>query len=133
MYKAIISIPGSGELVTPLTIISEIGNISRFESKKHFVSYIGLDPTISQSGKYRKNKKISKKGNSHLRHIFSLWAIRVLKYIPEYKEKYNALIKRGKPKKVAQTAITRKLAELVYTLWKNNTEFNPEYLKLKTA
>ncbi|SHF31965.1 Transposase IS116/IS110/IS902 family protein [Marinitoga hydrogenitolerans DSM 16785] len=57
-YKAIITIPGSGELVTPLTIISEIGNISRFESKKHFVSYIGLDPTISQSGKYRKNKKI---------------------------------------------------------------------------
>lgn len=50
-YKIITSIPGSGGLITPLTIISEIGDISRFNSKKKFVSYIGLDPVKSQSGK----------------------------------------------------------------------------------
>lgn len=132
-YKAITSIPGSGELITPFTIISEIGDITRFESKNHFISYIGLDPTISQSGKYKRNKKISKKGNRHLRHIFSLWAVRALKLIPEYRKKYHDLIKRGKHKKVAETAIARKLAELVYTLWKNNSKFNHEYLKAKIA
>ncbi|KLO20906.1 hypothetical protein X275_10955 [Marinitoga sp. 1197] len=85
-YKAITSIPGSGELVTPFTIISEVGDITRFKTKKHFVSYIGLDPTVSQSGKYKRNKKISKKGNKHLRHTFTLWAERVLKLMPEYRK-----------------------------------------------
>ncbi|AEX85842.1 hypothetical protein XO10_10375 [Marinitoga sp. 1135] len=132
-YRAIMSIPDSGELVTPYTIISEIGDISRFKTKRHLVSYIGFDPTISQSGKYRKNKRISKKGNSHLRRIFSLWAERIIKSIPQYKAKYESLIERGKPRKVALTAITRKLIELVYTLWKNKTTFNYEYLNLKTA
>jgi transposase len=127
-YKVITSIPGSGDLITPFTIISEIGDISRFKSKKHFISYIGLDPVITQSGNKYKSNKISKKGNSHLRRIFSMWATRTLKLIPYYKEKYDNLIKRGKLKKVALTAITRKLAELVYTLLKYNVEYNPKYL-----
>lgn len=56
----ITSIPGAGELITPLTIISEIGDVNRFETKRHFVSYIRFDPTVLQSGKYHRNKRISK-------------------------------------------------------------------------
>ncbi|MEM1973994.1 MAG: transposase, partial [Thermoplasmata archaeon] len=53
-------IPGIGD-TTKATIISEVGDIEKFESKEKFVSYIGLDPVIHQSGKSTKHKGISKK------------------------------------------------------------------------
>jgi len=118
------TIPGVGK-VTQATIISEVGDINRFKTKKEFVSYIGLDPVIKQSGKSYYRCGISKKGNKMLRCIFYNLAIRVLRLVPKYRRKYNELVKRGKHPKVGITAIARKLAELVFILWKRNIPFDP--------
>ena len=118
------TIPGVGK-VTQATIISEVGDINRFKTKKEFVSYIGLDPVIKQSGRSYHRCGISKKGNKMLRCIFYNLAIRVLRLVPKYRRKYNELVKRGKHPKVAITAIARKLAELVFILWKRNIPFDP--------
>ena len=117
------TIPGVGK-ITQATIISEVGDINRFNTKQEFVSYVGLDPVIKQSGKSYYKCGISKKGNKMLRCIFYNLAFRVLRLIPKYRRKYNELVKRGKHPKVALIAIARKLAELVFILWKRNIPFD---------
>lgn len=43
------------------------------------------------------------------------------------KEIYVKLCIRKGYKKTGVIAVTRKLLILIYTLWKNNTEYNPNY------
>ena len=44
-YKIIQSIPGIGEKIAT-TIISEIGEIDRFNHPKKLVAYAGIDPSV---------------------------------------------------------------------------------------
>jgi hypothetical protein len=43
------------------------------------------------------------------------------------KELYVRLVSKGKNKKQALIAVARKLLLLIYTIWKNNTEYIPNY------
>jgi transposase len=44
-----LTIPGI-DAVTPATLIAVIGDIQRFPTARHLVGYIGLHPTVRQSG-----------------------------------------------------------------------------------
>ena len=46
------SIPGIGEKIAA-TIISEIGEIDRFNHPKKLVAFAGLDPSVFESGKFK--------------------------------------------------------------------------------
>ena len=50
-YKIIQSIPGIGEKIAA-TIISEIGEIDRFNHPKKLVAFAGVDPSVYSSGKF---------------------------------------------------------------------------------
>ena len=55
--------------ITAMSILSEIGDINRFETAKHFSSFIGLTPGESSSGEKTQRLTITKAGNSHLRRL----------------------------------------------------------------
>jgi len=117
------SIPGIGTISTAI-IISEIGNIFRFLSKKHFVSYVGLDPKLKQSGKRSGNTHISKQGNAYLRHVFYQIACRIIVWSDKYKALHTKMKKRGKTPKESLVIIARKVAELVYVITTSNSTFS---------
>ncbi len=117
------TIPGMGKM-TEAAIVSEIGEVGRFSTKEKFVAFLGMDPVIRQSGKSYRTSGISKKGNRNLRMVFYNLAVRAIRYIPKYRKKYEELRKR-KHGKVALIAIARKMAELVYVLWRNGVEYDP--------
>jgi transposase len=50
-YKIIQSIPGIGEKIAA-TIISEIGEIERFNHPKKLVAFAGVDPSVYSSGRF---------------------------------------------------------------------------------
>lgn len=67
LYNQLLSIPGIGPN-TAICLISELGDLNRFESSRQLVAYAGLDPIVYQSGNQDgKGLSISKKGNKHLR------------------------------------------------------------------
>ncbi len=67
-YKIIQSIPGIGEKIAA-TIISEIGEIDRFNHPKKLVAFAGIDPSVFESGTFKgTNNRITKRGSSRLRH-----------------------------------------------------------------
>lgn len=66
--RIIQSIPGIGEKIAA-TIISEIGEIDRFNHPKKLVAFAGIDPSIFESGTFKGTlNRITKRGPSRLRH-----------------------------------------------------------------
>ena len=49
LFKIINSIPSFGEFSTAL-FLAEVGDITRFDNKYKFISFIGIDSVTSQSG-----------------------------------------------------------------------------------
>jgi transposase len=57
----IMSVPGISGILSSI-ILGEVANVDRFTSVKKLIAFAGLDPVISQSGRYEnKTGPISKK------------------------------------------------------------------------
>jgi transposase len=116
------SIPGIGE-VAAATILIEMPEIGTLQKKKA-ASLTGLAPMTRQSGKWR-GKAIIQGGRKQLRDALYMPALVASRHNPDMCDKYTAMIKQGKPQKVALTAIMRKLIELANTLVKADREWTP--------
>ena len=75
-----------------------------------------------QSGKWRGKASIQG-GRKQLRDALYMPALVASRHNPDMCDKYQAMIKQGKPQKVALTAIMRKLIELANTLVKADREW----------
>ena len=60
-----------------------------------------------------------------MRDALYMPALVATKHNPDMRDKYKTMIDQGKPKKVALTAIMRKLIELANTLVKADREWLP--------
>ncbi|OLO37133.1 IS110 family transposase [Alkalihalophilus pseudofirmus] len=135
-YNIIKSIPGIGEKIAA-TIISEIGEIDRFDNPKKLVAFAGVDPSVFESGKFTATKnRITKRGSSRLRHALYMavrCAIRDCRkkktsdeIIPRNKklrEFYDKKREEGKPFKVAVIACVNKILHWIYALLKSKSAF----------
>lgn len=120
------TIPGVSFL-TAVCVIGETNGFALVKNAKQLASYCGLDIQHKQSGMKEGKSRISKRGNSFIRHALYMPALCAIQYNPQLKEFYNRLTQTKSAKKIAVTAVARKLLVLIYTLWKNGTEYNPEY------
>jgi transposase len=62
----LMQIPGMG-LILSLTVLSAIGDISRFSHAKKLVGYAGISPGVHDSGETNRSKPITKEGRRELR------------------------------------------------------------------
>ena len=134
--KIIQSIPGIGEKIAA-TIISEIGEIDRFNHPKKLVAFAGIDPSVFESGTFKGTlNRITKRGSSRLRHALYMavkCAIRDCRkkkttdeIIPRNKrlrEFYDKKREEGKPFKVAVIACANKFLHWIYALLKSKSTF----------
>lgn len=124
------------EGVGPMTIVSILAETDCFSlvfSMKQLASYAGLDVVHNESGLKKGKTSISKKGNRHLRNAVYMPALAAIRFNPAFKAMYMRLMEKGKPHKVVHVAVARKLLLLIYTIWKKNTEYIPDYHLLKAA
>ena len=77
-----------------------------------------------QSGKWQGKARIQG-GRKPLRDALYMPALVATKHNPDMREKYMAMLHQGKPKKVALTAIMRKLIELANALVKADRIWTP--------
>ena len=68
LFKIIYSIPGFGDFSTAL-FLAEVGDITRFNERKEFISFMGIDSITSQSGIASYHGPISKSGSKFARTI----------------------------------------------------------------
>lgn len=122
-----LSIPGIG-LLTTAVVLAETDGFELFKNVGQLVSYAGYDIIENQSGNHVGRTRISKRGNSRIRralHMCSLTTITV--QTPALVALYERTFGRHGIKMKSYVAIQKKLLVLMYTLWKKEQDFNPEY------
>jgi len=111
--KVLTALPGVGQF-TALVMLAEIGDITRFPSARKLASWAGLTPTVRGSDLAVRHGHISKQGSAWLRWVLNQ-AAQTAKRSPEFAATYAAITKR-RGKKIATTAIARKLLTRAYHL-----------------
>ena len=123
-----LTIPGLGE-ISAATILSEYGDIKNFSSPNKMLAFAGLEPSIIQSGTLQNNGKMVKHGSGHLRYSIMNIAMSILRYSPTFYDYYLKKRSEGKCHRVALSHVCKKLIRVIYTLEKNNINFDPSLLK----
>jgi transposase len=124
-----------------VTLIAELGDLTRFENPRQLMSYLGLTPSAHSTGEHRRQGALTKAGNSHARRALSegAWAYRypakvsrhlqlrlekVPKVLPDISWKaqvrrctrYRRLMARGKNANQVVVAIAREMAAFVWAI-----------------
>jgi len=127
--------------VAAMVLLAELGDISRFDSPKQLMAYLGLVPSEHSSGGRRRQGTITKTGNGHARRMLveSAWSYRFparqtmhlkrkakaaseeAKTIAWRAQKrlcgrYATLIQAGKNTKQTTVAIARELAGFIWDI-----------------
>jgi transposase len=108
----LMQLPGFG-VITGMTVLAAIGDITRFEDFKKLSSYSGLTPGVEQSGVKNRGKKITKEGRKDLRWAMVEVAQRAVKSDPLWKHRFIELCRRMH-KNQAIVVIARRLLVLVW-------------------
>ncbi|MDE0525200.1 MAG: IS110 family transposase [Thaumarchaeota archaeon] len=121
------TMPGIGNIVA-LALASEIGDISRFSDMDRLVSYFGLVPSVRNSADTVHHGRITKEGNSLVRHLLAEAVIvhvtfarnrKVSTPISEFYERLSK--KRGGSK--AKVAAAAKMLRIVFWMLKKKIDF----------
>jgi transposase len=111
------SIPGIGPYVAS-SLIGEIQDMSRFDTSKQLIAYVGLDPRVRQSGhSLNSTGRLTKRGSPYLRHAMFVAATVSRQHDPQFKALYDKKRAEGKCYTVAICATARKLLTVVRSVW----------------
>lgn len=129
------SIPGIGEN-TALRIISELGDIRRFNNPSQLNAFVGVDPQVYESGNLTAHLSISKRGTAIGRKVLYL-AINQIQsakkagnpsHIADYYEKRKRSSETASHKKAAIASI-HKLLRTIFALIKNDQLYSYDVAK----
>lgn len=115
----LLQMPGIG-LISAMTILSAIGDISRFPTPKHLVGYAGLGAGIRSSGQTKRTGPITKSGRSELRMSLIQVAWVAVRYSPYWRDCFSRLAPRKGPQK-AITIIARKILVVIWHVLTHRT------------
>ncbi len=129
------------DVVAAMTLIAELGDISRFDSPRQLMTFLGLVPSEHSSGRRKRKGAITLAGNGHARRmaIEAAWAYRFparqtmhlkrkakrageeAKAIAWKAQKrlcgrYRALVERGKNTKKVIVAVARELVGFIWAI-----------------
>jgi transposase len=129
------------DLIAAATFLAEIGDLSRFQTPTELMAYLGLVPSEDSTGDSVKRGPITKAGNRRARRMLveCAWsyqhpprvgaakqhkvdaappAVREIAWKAQCRlhRRYRALVRRGKLKTVAITAVARELAGFIWAV-----------------
>ncbi|GMO38325.1 MAG: IS110 family transposase [Termitinemataceae bacterium] len=120
----LIGIPGVGPLVA-LAFVSFVGDVNRFDNASQVSNYLGLVPRVDISCSIVRYGGITKRGNNYLRGLLvqAAWSTVRSGNGGALKERYEYMSGRNVSKKKTIIGIAMRLGELMYTILKNETEY----------
>jgi len=127
--------------VSAVTLVSELGQLSRFGAARQLMGYAGMGSREHSSGPRINRGSISKAGNAHLRRIVieAAWSyrhypalgsalrarqngasepVKAIAWRAQHRlhQRYRALMGRGKPKQKVITALGRELLGFIWAI-----------------
>ena len=122
------SIKGIGA-VSAAVIVSEFGDISRFENPDKMLSFAGLEPGYFQSGTFEHNGRMVKRSSSSLRNILMNCARAIKLHNEVFAVYYQKKRDDGKPHFVAINHVAKKLVRLIFALETKGVMFDADKLR----
>lgn len=121
-------IPGLGTK-TALFLIVITDGFDKFENSGQLCSFVGITPTIRQSGSSVRGKsRISKVGNQKLRNLLFLCAFSACKHNKACREIYERIVNKGKSKKLALIAVSNKLLKQAFAIAKSGLPYDDKFV-----
>lgn len=119
------SIPGVG-IVLAATILSEIGDISRFSSSDKLLAYAGLDPSVKQSGEFKSNQnRMSKRGSPYLRRAIWLASTVAVQFDPMFRAYYEKKMSEGLHYMNVIGHVSRKMTAVIFAVLRDGQPYQP--------
>jgi transposase len=94
-------------------LIGDIGDVARFPSKAHFVSWNGTAP-IDVSSADHSRQRLSRAGNRRINRVLHIMAIVQLRHATDGRAYYDKRVAEGKTPMEAMRALKRRLSDVVY-------------------
>jgi transposase len=131
VVRRLCMVPGVGP-VTATTFAATIDDATRFGAAKQVRSYLGLVPREYSSGERQHRGRISKAGGSRARTLLveAAWALlrwRNAKNQALYDWAMRIAARRGRAR--ACVALARKMAGILYAMWRDGTEFDLQVVR----
>ena len=122
--KGLQSVPEFGRK-TVAVLRAELGDVTRFGRADQVVAYAGLDIQVRQSGKWKGEAKLSKRGSGRLRRLLYLTAVRSTRLQESaFGQYYHRLVARGMKKVEALMAVMRKMLLVAYRLLRTEETYD---------
>lgn len=122
-FDILVSIPGLSK-ITAFTLLIEMPELGDLDEKAAG-KLAGLAPSDRQSGRWT-GRAFIVGGRAIVRQALYMPALVAARFNPDLKDKYETLIKAGKPPKVAITAVMRKLVVLANALLRKQQKWTPK-------
>jgi len=131
LCRRLMTVPGVGPQVA-LRFVAAIDEVGRFESAHKVAAYLGLTPGESSSAERQQRLSITKAGSTSVRWVLvqAAWSLRGRCRSAGAKplQLWAAEIEHRRGKRIATIALARKLAGILYALWRDGTTFEPHRL-----
>jgi len=125
VVKRLTSVPGVGA-VTATCFVATLDNVSRFPDAKQARAYLGLVPSEYSSGERQQRGHINKAGPNRARYLLVEAALAILRRRNSQTaalHDWALKIKERRGMKIAIVALARKLAGVLYAMWRDGTDF----------
>jgi transposase len=126
--------PGVGPIVA-LSFRATLDDVRRFSDAGHVTSYLGLVPREASSGDRRCRGAITKAGPGHMRTLL-LQAAWTVWRTPSGSAALHAWVRRlgeRRGRKVAVVGLARRLARILFAMWRDGHLFQPTRLTRVTV
>jgi transposase len=112
--------------VTATAFVATLDDITRFSGAHQVEAYLGLVPSERSSGERQRRGRITKAGNTRMRWLLVEAAWRVLRSpradaAPLRVWAEHIALRRGK--RIAVVALARRLAGVLYAMWRDGTAY----------
>jgi transposase len=118
--------------ITASAVVATVDDITRFASAHHFEAFLGLVPGERSSGEKRRIGRITKAGNSRVRYLLVEAGWRILRAKdPETAtlRAWGLRIAERRGKRIAVVAIARRLAGILYAMWRDQQPYDRTKLR----
>jgi len=124
--------PSIGAL-TASAIVATIDDVTRFGSAHQFEAFLGLVPSERSSGEQRRVGRITKTGNARARYLLVEAGWRILRTKSAATAALRAwalTIAARRGKRIAVVALARRLAGILYAMWRDERAYDADKLRL---
>jgi len=133
VIRRLMTVPCIGSVVAG-AFVSVIDEAGRFRNAHQVESYLGLVPSEDTTGGRRRLGGISKAGNSYVRSLLVevSWTL-LRKKDGDPLARWARQLARRRGLHIATVALARRLAGVLWAIWRDGTVYDPQLVGLKSA